>query len=289
MTPLDFVSYPYSHSLVALAVWGVLFGIIYSTARSPAAAGAVLGLLVVSHWLLDVVTHRPDMPLTVAGRRGWASGCGIRSGARIAAELLTFFGGLALYLRSTVARDRAGSIGLWSLVAFLLVVYVASVFGPPPPDARDGRLVRRSDVAARRLGILGRSAPQGDRPMSAAAIRIDAATETDVPVILALIKALAEYERMSADVVADEVALRASLFGSSPSAYVVIARAGTVPVGFAVWFYSYSTFLGRPGLYLEDLFVVPEWRGQGVGRSLLAHLAGIAVDARLRPHGMVGA
>jgi GNAT superfamily N-acetyltransferase len=113
--------------------------------------------------------------------------------------------------------------------------------------------------------------------MRAAAIRIDAATETDVPVILALIKALAEYERMSADVVADESTLRASLFGSSPSAYVVIARAGTVPVGFAVWFYSYSTFLGRPGLYLEDLFVVPEWRGQGVGRSLLAHLAGIAV------------
>jgi GNAT superfamily N-acetyltransferase len=108
-------------------------------------------------------------------------------------------------------------------------------------------------------------------------LRIDAATERDAPVILTLIKALAQYERMSADVTADEAGLRASLFGPAPAAEAVIARAGGEPVGFALWFHSYSTFLGRRGLYLEDLFVVPEWRGRGVGRALLTHLAQVAV------------
>lgn len=109
-------------------------------------------------------------------------------------------------------------------------------------------------------------------------ISIDRATEHDVPLILALIKGLAEYERMSADVFADEESLRASLFGKTPSAEAILARVGAEPVGFAVWFHNYSTFLGRRGLYLEDLFVVPEWRGRGIGRALLVHLARTAVD-----------
>jgi GNAT superfamily N-acetyltransferase len=109
-------------------------------------------------------------------------------------------------------------------------------------------------------------------------LRIDAATERDVPAILTLIRALAEYERMSGDVMVDEAALRASLFGPAPAAEAVIARVGAEPVGFAVWFHNYSTFLGRRGLYLEDLFVVPERRGRGVGRALLTHLAQIAVE-----------
>ncbi len=114
--------------------------------------------------------------------------------------------------------------------------------------------------------------------MTPAALRIDAATEADVPVILALIRALADYERMTADVVATEATLQASLFGPRPSAEVVIARIGAAPVGFAVWFHTYSTFLGRRGLYLEDLFVVPASRGRGGGRALLAHLAAIAIE-----------
>ena len=108
-------------------------------------------------------------------------------------------------------------------------------------------------------------------------LRIDPAAERDVPLILALIKALAEYERMAADVTANETSLQASLFGPMPSAEVVIARVGAEPVGFAVWFHNYSTFLGRRGLYLEDLFVLPEWRGRGIGRALLAYLARVAV------------
>lgn len=109
-------------------------------------------------------------------------------------------------------------------------------------------------------------------------VRIDAATQQDVPLLLRLIEALAEYERMSDQVVATEADVRRTLFDDKPLAEAVIARIGDEPVGFALWFYNYSTFLGRPGLYLEDLFVLPEWRGHGVGRVLLTHLARVAVS-----------
>ncbi len=108
--------------------------------------------------------------------------------------------------------------------------------------------------------------------------RIERATERDVPLILSLIKALAEYERMSNDVVATEAGLRDTLFGPRPSAEVVIGYAGREPAGFALFFHNYSTFLGKPGLYLEDLFVVPKFRGSGLGRALLTHLAKLAVE-----------
>jgi GNAT superfamily N-acetyltransferase len=109
-------------------------------------------------------------------------------------------------------------------------------------------------------------------------IRIAPATESDVPLILRLISALADYERLSHQVAATEGALRETLFGDKPAAEVVIAYVDNVPVGFALWFYNYSTFLARQGLYLEDLFVLPEWRGHGIGRRLLSHLASIAVE-----------
>jgi len=108
-------------------------------------------------------------------------------------------------------------------------------------------------------------------------VQIDPAREEDIPDILLLIRELAEFERMSNEVVATEASLRASLFGRASSAEVVIARVDAEAVGFAVWFHNYSTFLGRRGLYLEDLFVRPEWRGCGVGRALLSHLARVAV------------
>jgi GNAT superfamily N-acetyltransferase len=97
-------------------------------------------------------------------------------------------------------------------------------------------------------------------------------------VILELIRGLAEYERLSHEVVATEAQIEASLFGPGPAAEVVIAWAGDRAVGFALFFHNFSTFLGRRGIYLEDLFVVPEWRGRGVGRRLLTHLARLAVE-----------
>ena len=98
-----------------------------------------------------------------------------------------------------------------------------------------------------------------------------------MPVLFRLIAALAEYERMTDQLVATEASFHDSLFGPNPIIEAAIARIGDEPVGYALWFYNYSTFLGLAGLYLEDLFVLPEWRGHGVGRALLVHLAGVAV------------
>jgi GNAT superfamily N-acetyltransferase len=104
------------------------------------------------------------------------------------------------------------------------------------------------------------------------------ATALDVPLILDFIRALALYERAAAEVVADEERLRETLFGESPQAKVLLALWEGVPVGFAVYFFSYSTWLARKGLYLEDLFVLPEARGKGAGKALLQRLARIAVE-----------
>jgi GNAT superfamily N-acetyltransferase len=98
----------------------------------------------------------------------------------------------------------------------------------------------------------------------------------DVPIILQLIRDLATYERAPNDVTATEEQLVDVLFGEKPAAEVLLAFEGQSPVGFAVFFYNFSTWLGRPGLYLEDLFVKPEKRGKGYGRALLVHLAKIA-------------
>jgi GNAT superfamily N-acetyltransferase len=104
------------------------------------------------------------------------------------------------------------------------------------------------------------------------------ATRADVPEILRLIRALAEYERLSAEVVATEASLAQTLFGERPAAEVLLAEAGGRAVGFALFFQNYSTFLGKPGIYLEDLFVEPACRGQGLGKQLLQAIAKLAVE-----------
>jgi len=102
----------------------------------------------------------------------------------------------------------------------------------------------------------------------------------DAAVILAFIRELAEYEKLADEVTADEASLRVSLFGVRPAAEVLIAELAGEPVGFALFFQSYSTFLARPGLYLEDLFVRPAVRGQGVGAALMSACARIAIERR---------
>jgi GNAT superfamily N-acetyltransferase len=104
------------------------------------------------------------------------------------------------------------------------------------------------------------------------------ATRADVPEILRLIRALAEYEKLSGEVVASEAALAQTLFGDRPAAEVLLAEEGGRAVGFALFFQNYSTFLGKPGLYLEDLFVEPAFRGKGLGKQLLQAIARLAVE-----------
>jgi GNAT superfamily N-acetyltransferase len=107
---------------------------------------------------------------------------------------------------------------------------------------------------------------------------IRAATPADVPLILGFIKELAAYEQLAHEVRATEALLHESLFAPGAVAHAVVAHEGETPAGFALYFFSFSTFVGRPGLYLEDLFVRPEFRRRGLGRQLLAHLARVAVD-----------
>ncbi|ANM31785.1 diamine acetyltransferase [Acidobacteria bacterium Mor1] len=114
--------------------------------------------------------------------------------------------------------------------------------------------------------------------MSRPPLRIEPATEEQVPLILEFIVGLAEYEKLAEYVVADEDRLRATLFGPRPYAEVVFGYDGDTPAAFALFFHNYSTFRGRPGIYLENLFVKPEFRGKGYGKAMLVHLAKLAVE-----------
>lgn len=135
VTPLDFTHYPISHSLLAVLIWGVGFGAVYYLLRRYPRGAWVCGLAVVSHWLLDLVVHRPDLPL--APGLAVLVGLGLWNSLPITliVELGIFVIGVGLYVRTTAAIDRVGSIALWSLVGFLLLVYFGGVFGEPPPNA----------------------------------------------------------------------------------------------------------------------------------------------------------
>ncbi len=113
-----------------------------------------------------------------------------------------------------------------------------------------------------------------------AGFTIRVATEEDVSLILKFIRGLAEYERLAHEVTATEETLRDTLFGARRVAEVLIGEYRREPVGFALFFHNFSTFLGRPGIYLEDLFVTPGMRGRGFGRALLTHLAKLATDRK---------
>ncbi len=113
-------------------------------------------------------------------------------------------------------------------------------------------------------------------PALPAGVTIEPAREADVPLLLELIRELAEYEKLAHEVEASEEDLRRTLFGEPAYAETVIARHQGAPAGFALFFHNYSTFLGKPGIYLEDLFVRPALRGKGIGRALLVHLARLA-------------
>ena len=130
-TPLDFLHYPWTHSLAAALGWSVLFGL--ACLRSGRRVALILGLLVFSHWVLDAVTHRPDLPLWPGSEAMIGLGLWNSVPATIAVECAMFAAGVWLYARSAPSQDRVGSWAFWGLIAFLAVAYLGNVFGPPPP------------------------------------------------------------------------------------------------------------------------------------------------------------
>jgi hypothetical protein len=129
----DFYDYPFSHSLTMVLRWALAVGLVYYLLRRYVKESWILGALVVSHWVLDSVTHRPDLPVWPGGPKVglglWNSWAG-----SISVELLVFGVGIWLYLGATRARDGIGAWGLWSLIALLLLGWVGALFAPPPPD-----------------------------------------------------------------------------------------------------------------------------------------------------------
>jgi len=132
-TPLDFEHYPWSHSLLLVMIWSGLFAGLYYTLRRNPRAAAVLGIVVLSHWILDLLTHRPDLPWWPGSTR---VGLGLWESipATLAVELILFVLGILIYLRTTRARDRIGRWAFWGLVVFLIAIYAANQLGPPPPS-----------------------------------------------------------------------------------------------------------------------------------------------------------
>lgn len=134
-TPLDFTHYPFTHSLVMVIVWGMLLGGAYFLVRPSVKDSVVIGCVVVSHWVLDWLTHRPDLPLYPDGPK---MGLGLWDSVplAIAVESLIFVVGVLLYYRVTRPSDRVGSWSFWSLVAALVFFYIMNIVGPPPPDEK---------------------------------------------------------------------------------------------------------------------------------------------------------
>lgn len=133
VTPMDFISYPWSHSLVMQIAWGALLAIVYFAIRRDARSALVASACVPTHWVLDWITHRPDMPIVPGGAR-YGLGMWNSIPLTLAAEFALFGIGALIYLRATKSRDRTGAIALWALLLFLGIVYLASTFGSPPPN-----------------------------------------------------------------------------------------------------------------------------------------------------------
>ena len=135
VTPLNFVSYPYSHSLVMLILWSALFAIVYRIVRgSKPAAIATIAALVFSHYVLDVITHRPDMPVTISGSTRLGLGLWNYPGTTLAVESAMFIIATAIYMSTTRAKDRIGQAGLYALIVVIVAIYFAALYGPPPPS-----------------------------------------------------------------------------------------------------------------------------------------------------------
>ncbi len=134
ITPLDFVSYPITHSLLMACVWGILLGSVFLLIRKNTRIAVVIGLCVVSHWVLDLLVHRPDLPLYPGHSPKLGFGIWNSLAGTILVEGIIFLAGIILYLRTTVANNNIGKYALWALIVFLLIIQIGNLFGPPPPN-----------------------------------------------------------------------------------------------------------------------------------------------------------
>lgn len=141
VTPLDFYDYPISHSLLTGLGWAAGFGLVYYALRRYGRGAWILGGCVVSHWILDVISHRPDMPLYPGGQTHLGLGIWNSLPVTLSIEFGMYIAGVVIYAGFTTARDRIGKYAFWVLVATLAVLYVASLLGPPPPSVHALALV----------------------------------------------------------------------------------------------------------------------------------------------------
>ena len=132
-TPLDFIHYPWTHSLVMCAVWAAAFGLLYFLITRKGREALVVAAVVLSHWFLDLVAHRPDLPLAPGTEGRWGLGLWNSVAATLLLESLLLAVALAFYVRRTRALDRIGSWALGLIVLFLAAAYLGAAFGPPPP------------------------------------------------------------------------------------------------------------------------------------------------------------
>ncbi len=136
MTPLNFISYPYTHSLLMALLWSGAVGFIYWLFKKNKTGALVLGFCVLSHWILDLLVHRPDLPLYPGDSAMFGFGLWNHPPIAIVLESLIFFAGVILYLRFTKAKNKTGSYALWTLIIFLAVIQTMNIMGPPPPDVK---------------------------------------------------------------------------------------------------------------------------------------------------------
>ena len=135
-TPLDFQHYPWSHSLLMVVVWGLALAALYYLRARDRRGAVVIGAVVVSHWVLDWISHGPDMPLVPWSDARYGLGLWNSVPATLLVEIGVFALAVYAYLRVTSARDRIGSVGLWTVVVVLLIAMLGAAFGPPPPNVR---------------------------------------------------------------------------------------------------------------------------------------------------------
>jgi hypothetical protein len=135
VTPLDFISYPYSHSLVAQLLSGVALGAVYFAIRRDGRGALVAGMCVPTHWVLDFVAHRPDMPIVPGGER-YGLGMWNSLPLTLFVEFAIYGVGIAIYLKTTRAKDRVGIYALWTLLIFLFVMYLGATLGAAPPNVK---------------------------------------------------------------------------------------------------------------------------------------------------------